>query len=130
MFVVDASALVKLFLDDEGHVEFRRWFAEVDGDGVPLAAPHLLLYEVGQVIRRAYPELTDDERALLLTAATASVRLENGATADAFAATRGGLSFYDASYLAVARATDSTLVTSDLALARAARLHGIAAQVF
>jgi predicted nucleic acid-binding protein len=90
-------------------------------------APHLIDAEVGNVLRRhvlAGELPPSDARSLLGDAAAlVDVRYEiSEALRGAAWALRDNLSFYDALYVALARALDLTLLTADTRLARAPKL--------
>ncbi|HEX5327575.1 MAG TPA: type II toxin-antitoxin system VapC family toxin [Acetobacteraceae bacterium] len=117
--VVDASAVVALLLNEPE----ARTIAE-SLDGATLIAPALLPFEVANAClskSRRHPELGDFiwtafGRRDLLRIETAEVD-----HADVLIlAARTGLTAYDASYLWLARATRTALVTLDRKLARVA----------
>ncbi len=117
--VLDASALVAL-VTPSGPLAAR--VADLC-EGSALAAPHLLPYEVANVLRRQ--ELAgslDPTAARLAHQDLLDLRVElwpYEATADRVWALRGGVPAYDAAYVAVAEALDAPLVTLDRRLARA-----------
>jgi len=92
-------------------------------------APALLLYEVGNILTQR-SDLGDDAVAAVL-AGIASSRLivappDRALLARAARLARAhDLSFYDASFVALAVALDCPLVTADRALARRARATGL-----
>jgi predicted nucleic acid-binding protein len=130
-FVVDASCLVKLFLDNAGHEAFRAWFHDALAQGKPLHAPHLLVYETGRVIERELDDLPPSEQEELLRRATGAFRYGWGRAGTAFEACREhDLTYYDAAYLQVAIEETADLVTSDKALAKAAGSLGIRVHTF
>lgn len=111
-FVVDASSLAKLFLEDEGFQALRRWFRETVQGGGELLGPPLLRYEIGNVVQREYDDAPVEDRVEIVVEALRHVRLEDVDAGDCFEAA-GELTFYDAAYLALARSRGATLVTWD-----------------
>ncbi len=117
MIVVDASLVVDVLLDPVGS---SRLLPRLFGPQASLHAPHLLDLEVLQVFRRL-------ERNRILGPARAQAAVEALADLpltryphDAFAfriwQLRGGLTAYDAAYVALAEALDAPLLTRDAAL--------------
>ncbi len=117
--VCDASALVAV-LGDAGPA--GRWAGE-QLDGAELAAPHLVLVETANVLRR-------HERAALMSADQAAQAHADlldlpielwcyAALAPAAWRLRQNLSIHDATYVALAELTEATLVTLDRRLAAA-----------
>jgi len=120
VIVVDASVLV-VALGDDGQ----------DGDnarlrlrGENLAAPELIDLEVVSVLRRQVSrgEL-DDRRAAQALSDLVGLPLKRAPhrpLLDRCWELRGNLTAYDAAYVALAEALDSTLLTGDARLARSA----------
>lgn len=112
----DVPAAKALLLD---HMEGR----------AKIAIPHLLYYEVGSILLfgRSRPPIEEAVEALT---DLFSIPLEVvppvlvGAHAALQLASRLGLSYYDASYVALAEALDCSLITADRRLAQRARAHG------
>lgn len=125
MIVLDASAAIELLL---GTARGRRIAAAVGDEA--LSAPHLLDVEVAQVLRRLEAGghvsadrargALDDLRALGVH------RTEHDVLLGRVWALRANLTAYDAVYVALAEASEATLVTCD---ARVARAPGHRAQV-
>lgn len=119
MKVVDAAALVAL-LTDAGSA--GAWVAETIGTG-PLAAPHLVLFETANILRRhaAAALISQDQAALahrdLLDLDITLWPYE--AMAGRAWELRHNATLYDASYLALAEMVEAPLVTFD------ARLRGV-----
>lgn len=133
MWVVDASALIRLFVPDgplppEAESAFNR--ASMGADLV--SAPQLLLAEAGNVMLRKQRrgELSIDEaREILSVIQTLPVRLfeHEPLLLPAYSlADRHGLSVYDALYLALAEKHGARLLTCDEALAKVAQNIGLA----
>ncbi|HLF16780.1 MAG TPA: type II toxin-antitoxin system VapC family toxin [Candidatus Thermoplasmatota archaeon] len=130
MHIVDASALAKLVVQEKASEEVLTWMEQARNSGWPLAAPDLIAYEMGNVLRKHRPS---EEPALLartLETALAGIGMERPGFAAAFQAARDGLTFYDAAYLAMAVEKGGTLVTVDAGLAKAARKRGIPVKEF
>jgi predicted nucleic acid-binding protein len=118
VIVVDASVLV-VALADDGH----------DGDnarlrlrGERLAAPDLIDLEVVSVLRRQLRQGDlDDRRATQALSDLAGLPLQRAShhpLLDRCWELRGNLTVYDAAYVALAEALDTTLLTGDARLAR------------
>lgn len=121
-YVLDASALLKALTTETESAAFRQWLRAAGTQRASLLAPHLLRYEVGQFLCRQ-PGLTAQHREEAQAMALRGVAF---ADADRVHAHAPPLTFYDASYLALAIATKSSLVTYDQGLARAARKANVA----
>ncbi len=119
--VVDASALLAAL--EPGGVAARQNLVTLS-ETHDLAAPTLLPFELGHVIHRKHPAgygATPDERDAALAAALGAVTLvppdEERLQAAARLVDAHRMSFYDASYLALAAADESSvLLTEDRAL--------------
>ena len=119
VFVVDASAAVKIVFDEPGHAEYVAW-RETHKDDL-LLAPVLFFSETGRAIekhvgdRRNIPTYHAD--------VLADIQLEapDRTTWDLSIP----LTFYDAQYVQLARRTGATLVTADERMAREARAAGL-----
>jgi predicted nucleic acid-binding protein len=125
MIVLDASALVELLLGTE---EGRSIGARIADPALSLHAPHLADVEIAQALRRYVREKELDAA----SAASAledlhSLDLERHAhepLLDRIWALRQNLTAYDAVYVALAEALDTTLLTCDRKLARAPGMVG------
>jgi predicted nucleic acid-binding protein len=117
--VVDASIVVAALVDSGPD---GRWAEQVLLSG-PLAAPHLLLAEVGNVLRRAalVGQISADA-ASLAHADLQSLRLDlfpYEPFADRIWELRANVTAYDAWYVALAEVLGCPLATLDARLARA-----------
>ncbi len=133
MWVIDTSALIRLFVPDGPlHPEVETAFNRAASGADLVLAPHLLLAEAANVLlrKRRRDELSAQElRELLQAVESLPIRLcEHGpllfpacALAEAH-----GLSAYDALYLAVAEQHGARLITNDEGLAKVARAIGLA----
>jgi predicted nucleic acid-binding protein len=120
MIVLDASALVELLL---GTGLGRSIAARIADPATSLHAPHLVDVELAQTFRRyvregeldaaSAAEALDDLRALDVE------RHSHEPLLDRVWALRDSLTAYDAVYVALAEALDTTLLTCDARLARA-----------
>lgn len=132
MWVVDTSALIRLFIPDGAlHPEIELAFARAASGADAVLAPHLLWAEVANVLlrKRRRGELSAQELQELLQAIESlPIRLcEHGPlllSACALAETHG-LSAYDALYLALAEQHGARLISSDAALDKVARMIGL-----
>ena len=127
MIVIDASAVIELLLNSPAGVRVAdRIFVE----GESLHAPHLLDLEVAQVLRRYVlsKELTA-ERALQALEDFSDLSLHRYPHFDWMPRIwelRMSLTAYDAAYVSLAEALDSTLLTCDAKLRNS---HGHAARI-
>ena len=125
MIVLDASALVELLLGTEPG---RSIAARIADPALAIHVPHLADVEVAQVLRRYVREgeldgaaaatAIDDLRSLDLA------RHSHEPLLDRVWALRQNLTAYDAVYVALAEALDTTLLTCDGKLARAPGMVG------
>ena len=129
--VVDTSVLVKWFKteDEDLTAEARALLERVERARAEVYAPALLLYEVGNILTRK-SDLDDDAVAAVLAGIAASPLIvappEPALLARAARLARAhDLSFYDASFVALAVALDCPLVTADRTLARRAPTLGL-----
>lgn len=125
-YVVDASAMVAL-LADNGPT--GNWVAATTA-GVGLSAPHLLPYEVGNILRRhTIAGLLDAGAATIAHADLVTLPVDLYPY-DIYAGRawqlRNNLTIYDASYVAVAELLGVPLVTLD---ARLGHAPGIRCQI-
>lgn len=119
--VVDASVIARaLSPSAEGSAEAQRTLSEIMADGHELLAPDLLSYEIGNVLRRAHG--TPETRLAALERAHSIVQLVRPSPAAREAALEEAvaskLSFYDASYVALAREGSWPLWTEDQEILR------------
>ena len=133
MWVIDTSALIRLFVPDGPlHPEVEPAFNRAASGVDLLLAPHLILAEVASVLlrKRRRGELSAQEFLdLLQSIESLPIRLfEHGPLllpTCALAETHG-LSAYDALYLALAERHSARLITSDETLDKVARSIGLA----
>lgn len=118
MIIVDASAIVDFLLDRAPAADAVLEWAEGAG---PLAAPHLIDAEVGQVMRRFVlnGELAAERArdALADLRDLHIIRYEHIPLLERAFELRDNATIYDALYLALAEATTSVFLTCDAALA-------------
>lgn len=116
--VVDASAIAAILFREP-----KEDAVQLAIEGCNLVAPRLLRYEIVHVAlkkQRASPAMSSVIAAALRRFKGLAVRETDVPVSDVFEVARGsGLSAYDASYLALARSMQISLVTLDAALARA-----------
>ena len=120
-FVVDASALGKRFADERHTADYNAWHDALLAAGGRIVAPHLLRYELGNLLARkarSDPSLLPDRRGKLLEVAFVGIQFADAASIEAFAPP---LSFYDAAYVALAHSLKATLVSYDDRMLAAAR---------
>ena len=133
MWVIDTSALIRLFVPDGPlHPEVETAFNRAASGADLVLAPQLLLAEAANVLlrKRRRGELSAQELGELLQAVESlpirlceheSLLLPACALAEAH-----GLTAYDALYLALAERHGAHLITSDEALDKVARDLGLA----
>lgn len=116
-YVVDASVILKWILGDEREAdqgrarELLNAWAQGEAD---LFAPTLWQYEVGNFLGRELPGYADKNMKLLLGMGIMGLDLNESMCSRCFLwMKKNGVSFYDASYLAVAGELEATLVTAD-----------------
>ena len=132
-YVVDGSVALKWFLDDEKGIGEARHLLSLDfaNEGY-LIAPAILSYELpngllkalrrGRITPERLGECLKELAGLHLTL----FLNEDVAVPEIMEMCRTfGLSFYDASYLALARERDAVIAVGDLRLAEAAEAMGI-----
>ena len=130
--VVDASVAFKWLIPDaaEDDVPAAKALLVDHMEGrAQISVPALLYYEVGNILLfgRSRPPIEDAAEALadLFSIPLAVVPLAaDSADAALTFATRHGLSYYDATYVALAEALDCALITADQRLARRAPGNG------
>jgi predicted nucleic acid-binding protein len=117
--VIDSAAVVALLADRHRTGD---WVASTI-NGCRLVAPHLVRYEAGNSLRRRLlAGVLGVEEANHAHAALESMRIELwpvGRTSRRAWELRGSVTYYDASYVALAELLDAPLVTLDRRLARA-----------
>ena len=124
MSVLDASAVVELLIGTE---RGRAVADRLEDPAIDLHAPHLLDVEVLQVLRRLVRDgsLTARDAAAALNDLRALDVERHGhrPLLDRVWALRQNLTAYDAVYVALAEALDTTLLTCDRKLARSPGLR-------
>ncbi len=116
-YVVDASVILKWILGDERETDQEKAMqllhAWVKGN-VTISAPALWQFEVGNVLGRVMPEEAPEKMGLIMGLNIRSIELTDQICRLCFDWMRTkGVTFYDASYLAVAYDIHAMLVTAD-----------------
>jgi len=131
--VVDASVVVKWFIEEESSKEARRLRDDYASDLVDLEAPSLLPFEVLNAIRFSGlfspGELRRVAEALDAFAIPARPLEGSLAAASMTMASSAGLTVYDASYIALAKELGATLFTADRGLLKATKGLGLVAHI-
>jgi predicted nucleic acid-binding protein len=117
-YVVDASVIIKWVLGDEREADqgnslelLQAW----SHGRAEIFAPSLWQYEVGNFLGREIPEEAEAKMTLLLDLHIGNVELSATIYQQCFAWMRDeNITFYDASYLAVAHEIDAVLLTADM----------------
>lgn len=123
LVVVDASVVSPAVADDGPDGDLARSTLR----GQELAAPELIDLEVASVIRgRCLGGFLDERRARLALTDLADLAIQRAPHASLLARCwelRQNLTTYDAAYVALAEALDTTLITADARLAGAAGIR-------
>lgn len=122
-FVLDASAVAKLFREERESEAFRGWYLQRRGEAASFTAPSLLAFELGELIR-GREKGSPDQRASILEAALSGIELQDEALLETFRAAQA-LTFYDASYVSLALRVGATLATYDDKIRAAAPRLGL-----
>lgn len=121
-FVVDASIIIKWLLGDEREPDqekARNLLNEWVEGNAEISAPTLWQYEVGNFLGREVPEEATEKMNLLLNLNIRNVAPSHNICRQCFIWMKEkGVTFYDASYLAVACEIGAILVTADEAFVR------------
>lgn len=117
-FVLDASVILKWVLDAEtepGHAAALRLLELWQSRELDLLVPPLWLYEVGNILCLKRPADASAALTALMDLGLGEVSFSHRLVQRTVALARThGLTFYDASYLAVAEEKAATLVTADV----------------
>lgn len=115
--VLDASVILKWVLDAEtepGHAAAKRLLERWEQGELSLLVPQLWLFEVGNILCLKRPADASAALAALWNLGLREVPFSQGLIQRTInLAQSHGLTFYDASYLAVAEEEKVTLVTAD-----------------
>lgn len=118
--VLDASALLKMVLEEGDSDAFRTWYVQAVSDGVRFQAPANLYAEVGRVIQREFADLDAAAKRRLhgdLIAGLEFLDVAGEGDRDWGCAER--LEFFDALYLSAAQAADGLCTFDDRMAAEA-----------
>jgi predicted nucleic acid-binding protein len=116
-YVMDASVILKWVIGNERESDHKQAMALLEtwseGD-IELSAPILWQYEVGNFLGRSLQEEAMDKMNLLLNLNIRNVAFTSGMWRQCFSwMKQKNITFYDASYLAVAFEVQGTLITAD-----------------
>ena len=116
-YVVDASVILKWVLGKKRESDHKQAMALLETwteGGIDLSAPILWQYEVGNFLGRRLQEEAMDTMNLLLNLNIRNVALTHGMFQQCFSwMSQKSITFYDASYLAVAFEVQGILITAD-----------------
>jgi predicted nucleic acid-binding protein len=132
-YVMDASVVAKWHLRDEQGLDEADYVRALAFAGQAwLTAPALLRYELPNLLLKAVRNERLDPGALIPAIDDFATQLidfysydERSSAAITAIATSYGLSFYDASYVALAQLTGATLVLADKKMLKAAQAMGL-----
>jgi predicted nucleic acid-binding protein len=116
-YVVDASVILKWVVGNEresDHEKAKSLLETWTEGNIELSSPMLWQYEVGNFLGRSLQDEAIDKMNLLLNLNIRNVALTNNMVNRCFSWMRQKkITFYDASYLAVAFEVQGTLITAD-----------------
>lgn len=127
-FVLDASVLSKLAIEEPGGDEFFAWMQ--DNAAEELQAPSVAFSEVGRAIQKANPRGTAQTLARLHERALEGVKLREPAETARIWEIAQALTFADAEYVRLAQRLGAVLITSDTKMAERARKAGVQVKEF
>ena len=122
VFVVDASVMVKLVLDETASHEVRAWYQSKAAERK--LAPHILWSEVGRALQKNRGGFTTKQLATQHEDVVATVEFCSVPAAAVWVCA-DDLTFHDAQYVALAKDEKATLVSCDKDMVKAARKAGI-----
>lgn len=129
VLVPDANVILKLVLPPEnepGHLEARMLFGDWFDGRVELVVPELWVYEAGNILCLKQPRTAAGCLTQLLQMRLQEVKLAGRlAVETAKLASAIGISYYDASYLAVAKMAHGVVVSADAKLVRKTASTGL-----
>jgi len=116
-YVVDASVILKWVLGNEREADQDKARGLLNAwveDRIDLTVPKLWQYEVGNFLGREVPGQAYEKMKLLLSLGIRSMDLNDDMCFQCFKwMKKNRVTFYDASYLAVAYENKATLITAD-----------------
>jgi predicted nucleic acid-binding protein len=116
-YVVDASVIIKWVLGDEKEPDHEKAIGLLNAwsDGyVDISTPQLWQYEVGNFLGRNLKEDASEKMSMLLDLNIKNIEQTENMSRQCFLWMKDNLiTFYDASYLAVAFEVEGTLITAD-----------------
>lgn len=131
--VVDASVVVKWFVEEEGSREARLLRGAYANGLIDVAAPSLLLYEVLNALKCSGAFGEEELKEVAKTIEDFQITLYNlqgeFAAKSVELAMRKGLTIYDASYVALAQTLNTELYTADEKLIRKTQRSNIVKHV-
>jgi predicted nucleic acid-binding protein len=125
--IVDASVLLSAFFPDEQQPASQMLIRDYVAGQITLVAPSLLGYEIANAVRQAErrERITQEQaESILLAYEGLQIRLQSVEWQQVLLLARHfNHSAYDAAYLALAQATNDTLITGDLRFYNAVSPH-------
>ena len=116
-YVVDASVILKWVLGDEREADqdkARELLNAWVENRIDFTVPKLWQFEVGNFLGREIPDLANEKMRLLLNLGIRSMDINEEMCFQCFLwMKKNRVTFYDASYLAIAYEMNATLITAD-----------------
>lgn len=115
-YVLDASIILKPFLAEDGYTEVVDLFQRSSKKEISLFVPSIMMYEVGNILARKFSGIELDKAiSKLMSLNIMSLDVQYVGVNEILKLTRlhPGITFYDASYYALACEIDAKLITAD-----------------
>jgi predicted nucleic acid-binding protein len=115
-YVLDASIILKPFLAEDGYTEVVDLFQRSSKKEISLFVPSIMMYEVGNILARKFSGIALDKAiSKLMSLNIMSLDVQYAGVNEILKLTRlhPGITFYDASYYALACEIDAKLITAD-----------------
>lgn len=121
-YVLDASIILKPFLAEDGYTEVVDLFQRSSKKEISLFVPSIMMYEAGNILARKFSGIELDKAiSKLMGLKIMSLDVQYAGMNEVLKLTKShpGISFYDASYYALACQIDAKLITADMKFAKA-----------
>jgi len=120
-YVLDASIILKPFLAEDGYTEVIDLFQRSSKKEISLFVPSIMMYEAGNILARKFSGIELDKAiSKLMGLKIMSLDVQYAGMNEVLKLTKlhPGISFYDASYYALACQIDAKLITADMKFAK------------